>query len=190
MDAAAWISVVGAAVALGVGIASWFQLSAMKEQTELQRQVQRDAATPYVWVDFRTDQAHAWLVQLVVKNEGPTVAEKVRVQIDPPVNRVGSRARASSEFGDLSELAALSSGITSMPPGREMRWTIGSSPDVLKEKALGKHHVTVTFEGPFGPVGPLEYDLDFADFPGSAVQPPGSLNQIAESIDKLTKRMS
>ncbi|WP_454085263.1 hypothetical protein [Georgenia sp. Marseille-Q6866] len=186
MDSAAWVAVVSAAIALGVGIASWFQLSAMKEQTELQRQAQRDTATPYVWVDFRMDPTHSWLVQLVVKNEGPTVAENVRITLDPPVNRV----RNNGDFGDLTKLAALSTGLVSMPPGREMRWTIGSHAEVYEQNVLTKHRVSVTFDGPFGPVGPLEYDLDFNDFPGVSTMQVGSLHEVAKAIETAAKAVS
>ncbi|MBF0721938.1 hypothetical protein [Sanguibacter inulinus] len=186
MDGAAWVAIVGAAVASAAGLAAWLQVRVMKEQTELQRQIHRDSQVPYVWVDFRIDPVHAWLVHLVIKNEGPTVATNVRVNFNPVVRRED----VNSAFGELASLKAFTNGIASLPPGREMRWTLGSTVAIYNAGTLSRHRVEITHESAVGQHGPLVYELDFGDFPGASAQPQGSLKRIEAAIKKQTQAIA
>lgn len=178
MEGAAWVAVVAAAIALGAGIAAVLQVQEMKRQTELQLKIHQDSSLPYVWADFRIDEVHAWNVHVVIRNEGPTIATIVQVHFDPPLRRV----RSTGDFGDLSQLTAFTSGIASLSPGKEMRWSLGPSNEVYKEGSVSRHQVTVKCDGPFGPMKPLTYELDFGSFPGAASQPVGSLDRIERAI--------
>lgn len=47
------------------------QVAAAREQTQLQREIARDAAQPYVWADIQPDMQQGTAMQLVVGNSGP-----------------------------------------------------------------------------------------------------------------------
>jgi hypothetical protein len=183
MDEAAWIAAVSAAIALGAGAATWWQATIAKRQTTLQELVRKDSLRPYVWVDYRLDPVSAWLVDLVIRNEGPTVATNIRVTFDPPVKR-SAQMNSSTP---LNELPAFSEGITSMPPGREMRWSLGSHVELYEQGALGRHKVTIRYDGPFGPEDPLEYHLDYADANAMAIRDSGNLKKLTGELRKTTK---
>lgn len=91
-----WIAVFAALIALAALYFNWRSTkeasraaSAAEEQTKIQRQLRIDAAHPHVWADIRQDDAIGTLLNLVVGNSGPTVAEKVRVKVDPALPAVG-----------------------------------------------------------------------------------------------------
>lgn len=189
---AALISVIALIAAFGQARSARQQALAAKEQvelarrqTEIQEQLYRDQQQPYVWVDYRIDPVSHWLLDLVLKNEGPTIATNVRVSFDPPISRAG----AVKDL-DLDTLPGFQDGFASLPPGREMRWTLGSHVEVYEENALKRHTVKISFDGPFGPVGPLVYELDYADGKSMALRDPGNLKALTEAIKTRGKEMN
>lgn len=123
------------------------QVAESRAQTDLQRQIHRDAAQPYVWADVRPDEGHGQLLKVVVENSGPTVARNVRVSFDPPLVDLHRRDRVL--------FTGLESGISALTPGRRMSWTLGVSFEMMTEELAGAHEVTVDAVGPFGPVEQL-----------------------------------
>jgi hypothetical protein len=75
-----------------------------------------------------------------------------------------------------------------MPPGRTVSWTVGDGGIWTLFEGAGptRYRVTVTANGPYGPVK-LEYDLDVADYAHAARIAPGTLFGVTESLNKLTK---
>ncbi|GAB3621801.1 hypothetical protein GCM10027417_30630 [Glutamicibacter endophyticus] len=155
------------------------QVALAKRQTETQEQLYRDQQQPYIWVDFRLDPASYWLVDLVMKNEGPTVATNVRVEIEPPIKR----SENLDDWG-LSDLPGFKDGFASFPPGRELRWSLGSHVDIFDEKSFTRHTITIRCDGPFGPVEPLSYVLDYADGKFIAIRNLGNLRAISDALGK------
>ncbi len=154
MDAAAWVAVVAAAISLGGIIPAGLQVRSMKQQTKIQREqtrlqteVQKDSQRPFVWMDFRVNPQNGQAVQLVLKNEGPTIAENIRVECEPQMRRT---KRASQRDG-TDEIPLFASGVTSMPPGREMRWFVGVGSELYAEGKLAQHKIKISYDGPFGP---------------------------------------
>lgn len=161
------------------------QVTLAKRQTEIQEQLYRDQQQPYLWVDFRIDPVSYYLVDLVLKNEGPTVATNVQVTMDPPIQR-------SSAFNierRLLNLPGFANGFASIPPGRELRWSLGTHVELYEERTFHRHKVTIAFDGPFGPVEPLTYVLDYADAKAMALRDPGSMKSITEAINKSNKEV-
>ena len=85
-----WIAIFAALIALAALYFNWQSTQAAlraahaaEEQTKIQLRI--DAAQPYVWVDIRSDDAQGTRLNLVMGNSGPTVAEKVRVKVSPPL---------------------------------------------------------------------------------------------------------
>ncbi len=185
VDASAWIAAVSALVAVAaVCVSVWqariaaAQRAIGEQQTALQRQIREDAAQPYVWADFRSDDERGHLMILIVKNEGPTVATGVTIAFDPPL----------PESWRAGELPVGPSGpLASMPPGRHMRWNLGASFDMLADDLPQRFRVTINGRGPYGPFGPLQYHLDLADYKEASGIAPGTLHGVTEAVKSLTE---
>lgn len=157
LDASAVVAIVAAAISLAAFLASVHQarsarlqaqgasdqVTEAREQTALQRQMHRDAAQPYVWLDIRPDDGHGQLIKVVLENGGPTVATNIRVAIDPPLP---DTSRPGSHF------SALDAGVSALAPGRSMRWNLGTGPQLFSDPAnVRAHRVSIDANGPFGP---------------------------------------
>jgi hypothetical protein len=199
MDEFAWVAVAAAVISLAaVAVATWQATSAKAQagearrqadaavrQTDLQEQIHRDASQPYVWADFRLDATQGSLLHLVVRNEGPTVAEDVRIVFDPPLQGVGVIRDLGTVHAQLAE------GLLSMPPGREMRWNFAMGHKLFGEEgaeAPRRYTVTITGRGPYGEIPTLTYPLDLNEMHGMADPRRGSLDQVTKAIEKLAKR--
>lgn len=208
MDAEAWATVAAAAAA-GIALVALFftamsatatraaartaeeqtkiqELAARtaEEQTEIQRQLRIDAAQPYVWVDIRPDDAQGTLLNLVIGNSGPTVAENVRVVVDPSLPMI-------EHFGERVGLAQtrLAEGIRSLAPGRTLVWRLGQAFKLLGGEGPLAHTFTVTADGPFGPVPEVTYVVDISELRGAADQPAGSLHELTRTVKDVVKRL-
>lgn len=154
---------------------------AAEQQSEIQLQLRKDAAQPYVWIDVRPDDVTGVLLNLVIGNSGPTIAQNVRATIDPPLEAI-------DQLKDRTETAQelLAQGISSLPPGRTLVWPLGQGFNILKGNSPKKHTVIVTADGPFGPVPPLTYVLDLMDWKGHMHRPAGSLYLLTKAVENLT----
>jgi hypothetical protein len=157
---------------------------AAEEQTKIQRQLRIDAAQPYVWVDVRPDDATGTVLNLVVGNSGPTVAQNVRVTVYPPLPTVGQL----KERAETAQ-ARLANGIQSLPPGRSLMWPLGQGFNLLTDDGPQAYTFTVTADGPFGAVPQLSYIVDMSDWRGTLDRPAGSLHQLTTAVKDLTKRI-
>jgi hypothetical protein len=196
MDASAWVAVVAAVISLGTaGVASWQarsaktqadaakrQADAATRQTELQEQICRDSHQPYVWADFRPDPHTRQMIRLVLHNEGPTVAEDVRVVFDPPLRSPDRDVRFAERASRL-----LDSTLPSMPPGRELSWNFARGFTFSEDNEPLQYTVTIAGRGPYGDMPTLQYTLDLRDLLGTAGAPDGSLHAIAEAVKDLRK---
>lgn len=158
------------------------QVEAAREQTRLQRAIANEATQPYVWADIQPDMKQGMIVDLVVGNSGPTVATDIRVAFDvpPPV---------SSEALEDSEplLRTLSEGLRSLAPGREIRWHLGTGPDLMGKDAPQLIRIKVDADGPHGPLPTVEVPVDISQWRLSKDAPDGSLHLVRKSIQDLTK---
>lgn len=147
MDASATSAWVAAGIALA---ALPFNVSASRSarrQTELQSQIHRDSAQPYVWADIRGDEVTGQLVKLIVCNEGPTVATDVKVHFTPPLVSVG----LPNDFEAIQ--GKLGSGFPSLPPGRRLIWNLAFGMKLFDESVNVplRYHVAITGRGPLRP---------------------------------------
>jgi hypothetical protein len=187
-----WVAIAAALIALAALYFNWRSTqeasraaSAAEEQTKIQRQLRIDAAQPYVWVDIRADDAQGTRLNLVIGNSGPTVAEKVRVKVDPVLP-------ASDQYrgGVKIAQAILTEGIESLPPGRTLVWALGMAFDLMNDdKVPESYKFTVTANGPFGAVPALTYVVDMGNWRESQDQPAGSLFQLTKVVEKLTNKI-
>ncbi|WP_430336272.1 hypothetical protein [Rhodococcus sp. ACT016] len=180
MSAEATIAVVAAIIALSSMVAAFWQAGSARRQTNLQQQMIENAAQPYVWVDIRPDDRDAAFFHLILKNEGPTVAENVHVVIDPPLPESW---RPSGSVGPRE------SDFASLPPGRTMIWNLGLASDIVATETERQFDVTITATGPYGPLVPHTYRLDLTRYIGHAQRAPGTLSGVAKAIGDLTKQV-
>ena len=158
--------------------------AAAEQQTEIQLQLRKDAAQPYVWVDVRPDDVTDELLNLVIGNSGPTIAQNVRATIDPPLEAIDQLKDRAETAQDL-----LARGIRSLPPGRTLVWPLGQGFNILDGDRPKKHTVTVTADGPFGPVPPLTYVLDLMDYNGHMHRPVGSLHLLTKAVENIEDKL-
>jgi hypothetical protein len=158
--------------------------AAAEQQTAIQQQLRKDAAQPYVWVDVRPDDVTDVLLDLVIGNSGPTIAQHVRATIDPPLEAIDQLKDRTDTAQDL-----LARGISSLPPGRTLVWPLGQGFNILAGDSPKRHIVTVTAEGPFGPVPPLTYILDLTDYKGHMHRPVGSVHLLTRAVENIGNKL-
>lgn len=200
MNAATWVAIAVAVVSTAIALSALLysrrsvrhadrsataaerSARAAEEQTEIQRQIRKDSAQPYVWADVRPDDESGFILTLVIGNSGPTVATRVRVTIDPPlpmVDQLKDRAAAQDR---------IAAGLASLPPGRTLTWALGQGFALLRDGGPQMHVFTIEADGPFGPVPPVTYTVDLADWSDQIAQAPGSLRLVAKAISDLAAK--
>lgn len=170
-----WIAAVSAVIAVAALYFTWQQARNAQRQTELQQRMHEDAAQPYVWADLRPDTEHGFIISLVVRNEGPTVATNVRVSFDSPL----PNKFADEWDGRLVQVASLA-------PSRQMVWWLKPGPDWFAGDEPKSFEVSIACVGPFGPVH-QKYQINTGDFGEEQPTMAGSLVAVTKSIDALTK---
>lgn len=158
------------------------QVEAAREQTRLQREISNEAVQPYVWADIQPDMKQGTILELVVGNSGPTFATDVKITFDAPLPL---SAAALESSGPL--LRTLASGLESLSPGREIRWHLGTGPDLLGEDIPRPVRIRVEAAGPHGPLPRLEVPIDASQWRMAKDAPDGSLHLVRKSIQDLTK---
>lgn len=164
---------------LSMGAAFW-QAQIAREQASLQRRVLEDGAQPYVWVDIRPDTRDASFFHLILQNEGPTVAEDVRVDIDPPLP---ASWRPHGVVGPTGQSFA------ALPPGRSMIWNIGLASDIVGAETGKQFEVTISATGPYGEVPSHTYTLDLSTYDRNARYAHGTLSAVTNAIGELTEEI-
>lgn len=153
-----------------------------KQQVDLQQELAREAAQPYVWADVRGSDHTGFLLEVMVGNSGDTVATDVEVTFDPPLPV--ARQMADRDGSTSRALERLESGLRSLSPGKTLSWTLGTGADLLESTGAQPHTVTIDAQGPFGPLPTLEYVVDLSDFRESADRPSGSLHLLTRAVEK------
>lgn len=158
---------------------------AAEAQVAGMRETNISASQPYVWADVQLNEATGTLIDVVVGNSGPTVAQNVRVLFEPPLP-VGS-----IHGDDLTRraLARLEGGLDSLAPGRTLRWTLGKGSELLAVEHSQVHAVTIDAEGPFGQVPRLAYDIDLSDFRETEDEPQGTLHRLTRAVEGVTAEL-
>jgi hypothetical protein len=179
-----WVAL-GAAVSILSLLVAGFSLgyarrsaNASREQTKQQKQAAKDATQPMLWVDIRGDDGQGQALLLLLGNSGPSIARNVKVILDPP-------PPATLDIKPILEI--LKQGITSVPPGRTMQWTLGAAQNTSDWNGHKAYRVRIEAEGPFGDIEPLEYVISVDDLHDSRAAPPGNLHAVAAELREMTK---
>lgn len=181
------VAVLSLGVALIATVHAKNASDAAQEQVELQRQIAKDDAQPYVWADVRpsvTDGSH---LMLYVGNSGKTLAENIRIEIDRPLPTVGSIAAELLQ----DAIGRFSTGHASLAPGRELSWGLGFGGKILNDKDENlRFTFVINANGPFGEVPELKYVIDMNDWRGASATVPGTMQQVSRSIKEMTKSIN
>ena len=187
------ISAVASAVAaVSASVAIWPAHRAATEarkQNNIQTKVQKEALQPYLWVDIQPTFAQGNLLQIVLANEGPTVATNVQVVFDPKI----PPATAGLDKSEVAQ-CRLRDGILSLTPGRRLCWPIGSVTARIGDSQSFDSTITycVTVKG-CGPLGPLDSETFYirpADWREIIDEPVGSLHRVAEQLKEIAKQLN
>lgn len=180
MELSSLIAVVIAVVSLGLNLValriSMLQVTAATNQTDVQRKIHEDASQPYVWADIRPNPAQGVSLDFVLGNSGPTIATDVTVTISPPFEAL--RELSSTALDRLAK------GVSSLPPGRTITWSLGKSAELVAPTEPQPRTITINANGPFGPLPQLDYVIDMTDLRESNDRPDGSLYQLAKAVDR------
>ncbi|MDJ0355670.1 hypothetical protein [Paenarthrobacter sp. PH39-S1] len=190
MDMNAIAAIVAAVGAIAAASAAFVALkpaqraaTAAEDQTEIQRDLMRQAAQPYVWADIQPDMQQGTMLHLVVGNAGPTTARNVRLVIDPPIPE-------SPEYPGMTAAAQrrVSDGVLSLAPGRVIRWSLGRGFDLLAdENSTTTYRLRVTADGPYGALQPDEFEIRPNDWREARDAPDGNLHFVRKEIEKLAQ---
>lgn len=178
MNAETVVAVVAAVIALFATAVSAWQVHLMREQTKIQQRVAEESVQPYVWVDIQPSDTQGVSMHFVIGNSGPTVATDVRVSLSSPIEG------RSPLWGQVQD--RLKHGFSSLAPGRTVRWPISRAADLVESEESQPRTIRIEYIGPYGPVGPIEYVIDLADYRESLDDPFGSLHMVRKEIEELT----
>lgn len=177
MNAQTWISLALAIVAVAALCFTGLSAITAVRQARLHENTTRSAAQPYIWADLRPDDAQGGLLLFVLGNSGRTVATNVRVVTTPPLDDASTHPRTRRVVDQLSQ------GLSSLPPGRTMVWSLGPLRAHLSQDEPARCYVVqIDAEGPYGPVPTLKYTLDLEDLRVTKAPRDGSMHLIAEAI--------
>lgn len=181
MNAETYVTISAAGISLAALYPNFRAMRAAARSADIAEEQTRAQQQPYVWADLRLDDAVGTLINLVIGNSGPTVATNVRVAVKPSLPAIASlRSRAEAAQKQLAD------GVSSLPPGRSMSWSLGQSFNLLATDGPLAFTFTITADGPFGPIPPLTYVVDLSDWKETLNRPTGSLHQLTQAVEKLT----
>ncbi len=179
MDLGAWTSNDWLVVVGVLTLATYIILAIYaKRQLDEAKRLRRERTRPFVVVDFDVN----WLISLVIKNIGETVAYDVQMEFSPPLQSTLSKPWGW-ESGGLTE-----NGIPMLPPGKEIRYSFDGSIQLFGSDLPRQYEVTLTYADSLGQ--PLEkpdvYVLDLGVHEGSA-PPNDGLHELVKEIRELRK---
>jgi hypothetical protein len=117
-------------VVVAAAIFAWSQLSEA-------RRLREDQTRPFVIVDL--DSQVRPFFDLVVKNVGTTMAREVKVRFEPEL-------KSSLDDFDPGKLKMFNDGISTFPPGKEIRTLFDSGPQRFNADLPDVYEVTVTYK--------------------------------------------
>jgi archaellum component FlaF (FlaF/FlaG flagellin family) len=159
-------------------------------QVQEARRVREEQAQPYVVVALEADPSAQWLLDLVIRNMGKTVAREVFVTFEPQLVSSLDREAGGNR---ITEWTVLKEGIRTLVPGQSMSMLVDS---LISRYAGGgstqlpgrvRANVRYTDDRKSPNSYSYEYDLDFNVFFGSHYAGRKNFNDLVESVDRIRK---
>jgi hypothetical protein len=140
------------------------------------RKLRLDQTRPFVTADFV---GRSVMIMLVVKNIGPTLAQNVQVKFDPALTSTDPRSDLAGNAGVSLE----QSGISTLVPGRAVRWYLDVMPKRVEQRLPMRFNVTLTYFGPHDLSTPYVETqvLDLAPLASALLEEP----ELADVVDRL-----
>src|SRR5665647_3006400 len=180
----------GAAVLTVIAaIAAAFYAAAQVRQA---RELREEQARPFVTVSFRP--SHSVVCNIVIKNEGSTLARNVRFAFSPEWES------SDAERNKIKDSKLWREGIATLVPGQEIAILADMFPDRYKRTDLPTaYEVEVRYEGvatrssgsraKAGPTFVLNYTLDFEVFYGYNQAQLYGLHEVADAVRQIRARL-
>ena len=164
-------------------LATLFAAVIAYRQLRLARDVRLKQAQPSVVAFEAFNAAHVEVIELVIRNFGPTPAYDVRLSSDPVMRRTGDTA-AQVEDVWLPEV------IPMLAPGQEWRTVWDFAPDRLVNGTLDKRHkVTLTYSDWRGNALSSRAILDWAAYDDRHYAETFTVHNVAKTLRDIDKRL-
>lgn len=168
---AAWVALV---FALFAALLAWWQLREA-------RRLRLEQARPYVVVFMRSSAVDPQLVDVVVRNFGPTAAFDVVAQFEP-------EPRRTDGFGG-TEAVWLPPAIPVLAPGQEW-WTLWDFGRERQDSGLpDKHEVSVRWKDSRGAPDKSESVLDWGQYQGRRWTVQKTIHDVAKELVEIRKHL-
>jgi hypothetical protein len=177
-DTASWVAAVSTLLTFGVAIVAAFYA---KSQVDHARRERRDRDRPFVTVSLQP--SHSIVANIVIKNEGATLAKDVRFSFDP------AWESSDPERTKIRDSKIFREGIPNLVPGPEIRIFADMFPDRYKTDLPTSYTVEVGCGGPGGARYEETSTLDFDVFHGYSTAPLYDVHDVAYALRKMNQRM-
>lgn len=186
-----WVTLAAVIVAVLATVPAYVSLrftraaaEAARDQTELQRDIAREARLPQVWADVRPHPQSPSILCLFVGNSGPTAARDVRVAVVPAI----LPGRQPFRCTEAQEAAA--NGIAALPPGRVYEWILGVGHELLNAPGqVSEHEIRVEARAPGDTELTDSFTVRLDDLRLTRLGGTGTLKDVTRSIDKLREEL-
>ena len=173
-------------------VKTWQIAGANRRSVELSEEVLREMRAtrfqeiaPYVIVYLDMPYSNDWVMYLVVKNTGKTVAKNVRFKFDPPlVTSFTSSGEGSKPF----DIYLLREGISLLAPGQEIRTPFDAHLSHSEEKLPTLYRVEVSFADGFQPDRTsYEQILDLSIFDDLSVLQKKGEEDLIKAVEEIAR---
>ncbi|MER7891711.1 hypothetical protein ABTX15_17980 [Micromonospora sp. NPDC094482] len=152
------------------------QVALATRQAEQAEEARREQNRPYVFADIRGDEYQPQLLVLIVRNQGPTLARRVRITLDPPLD-IGGGRRALSEWQ-----------ISALPPGAQLSRPLTIGHLLIEGREQTIYRITIDADDRDGSIETLSYEIDL-----SALEDVGAygktIHHVASGVEKIADQL-
>jgi hypothetical protein len=182
MDLGTWADWVAAAATAGtLGVAVVAALYA-KRQVDHAREERTDRNRPFVTVAL--EPSHSLVANIVIRNNGATLAKDVHFTFDPPW------VSSDPERTKIRESKIWTEGIPSLVPGAELRIFADTFPERHKTDLPTSYSVQVTCRGADSATFSETYVLDFDVFHGYSTATLYGMHELADAVRAMNRKMA
>jgi len=153
----------------------------ISEKTLLEMKESREQETdPYVTVSFDIPYGQ-FLILLAVKNIGKTIAEDIVITFEPELE--------SSEGKEINDIPMIKDGISSLPPGGEIKTLFDSTVSYFNNENLPRtYQSTIKYKGGISDrYRTVAQSIDLSAYEGVSFVSEKGMRQLVKEIEKIQK---
>lgn len=171
----AWTAVAAWTTATVAALAALFA----RRQVQEVRKTREEQAQPFIVVDFEPSEVSSKLMNLVIRNSGQTLAKKVTITFNPPLQTTLSKHGAGFSLADSW---LITGGIPAMPPRREYSMLFEDMTDRYTSDLPRKYSVSVAYTDSRDRPYSLTYPLDLGIYYGAGQVEAYGLHHAAKAL--------